>query len=355
MNRAPYGIATLLLCACGAEQPMPPAQAPQPPTAAMDESAAAELKAFNQQVFDAINAGDVAAFKGSIAADSFLVSFENGPDGTPVRVDSAEAEGSAMDQAMAAARAAGGKMQVTVKRADCRGTATFGTCAVEYDATMPMPGGHAMTLALRGLGVARKGADGWKWVAWHESPAALPPAPPQAAMPAAKLDPAAMNKADLKWMEVEGFPVFSIAPLWENPQTHAVAVLGKIAKVKSPPHQHTMNAWIFVEKGTFSITGTDGKRYEAKAGGWVLQPAHWTHVTECQGSCQIAMVTDGPFDMGMADNKGAVASFAPVKLVPPGSQKAAPAAKEKGAAKEIGEAKEKGAAKEKKAKEPAKK
>jgi len=283
------------------EMPPPQAPAPPPPVAVWDDAAAGELRTQADATFKAWEMGDMAAVRRMMASDGALDIYDFDDKGNPAKYATAEAMIGAAERMMAEAKKMGAPPKLELRAADCRATATFGVCTQEFDAHMFMPDGTTQTWSFRGTGTARKGSDGWKWTHWHASFAALPPPPPPAAPPAITMDPKSYNLKKLKWTQAPDAPKgLKVAVVWENPVTKAQALFVQLPKkLAIPAHHHTPNMWMTVIKGSMTVTGTDGKAMEIKAGGFAQAPGGMIHTTTSKKGATLFQLTDGPFDTVM--------------------------------------------------------
>ncbi|MEK6607456.1 MAG: nuclear transport factor 2 family protein [Myxococcota bacterium] len=316
------GAIGIMWLGCAGETP--PAQTPA--TAQWDEAAAQEAKAAVGAMFTTIDAADIDTARLMISDDGFVTSYDLDLEGKPVSYRSKDEVVQSITKMFEHSKQMGAKIVSRVKATDCHATSTFAVCSIDFDQAATMPDGKAMSFEMRGTGALRKGADGWKWTQWHASLAKMPEVPGPVATPApapapAPLAPAAVDAKKLAWMGLEGMPGPQLAPAWMNSGSQLMVAYGKFPKkMKTPLHAHSVNAWIFVNKGAFAITAADGTRYEAKVGGMVFQPARVPHVTECMQGCEVAMITDGPMDMAMVDAQGVVGPYGPMKLVAPAAK-----------------------------------
>jgi len=292
-----HKVITLLALAAGAAQ----AQA----TATWDDVAAKEIEAFARQTFQAWQAQDVDAIRASMASEGGLGAYDNDMNGVPVRIRNADEQVRYARQMFDETSKMGATSSFEIRAINCRATQTAGVCAIEFDASMAMPVGGKQVWPVRATLVARKGTDGWKATHWHSS-AAQAPAPAEtmslgpSPIPALNMDPKALT-----WKDLPNTGGVKIAPLWENPDNHGSASLVQFPKKwKIGRHYHNAGLHAVVLKGSLKTTGEGGGAEEGKVGAWTFDPAKWIHTTESKRGATILMITDGPFDVVMVDDKG---------------------------------------------------
>jgi mannose-6-phosphate isomerase-like protein (cupin superfamily) len=307
---ASIGAAVAAIGGCSCPPP------PQAPTMAeWDAAAANEAKAQILDMFKRIDSGDTAGIEASLTEEGWVASYDHDGQGKPISYRSKKEAVELLKAMLEEAKKAGVKMSSNVKSHDCRATATVALCALEFDQSATTADAPASTMSFRATAGLRKGKDGWKWNMWHASFAKLPEPPPPPPPLTPSLEATAVDGKSLVYMEMEGGGP-KVAPIWKGGASPVTAALVKSpSKTKSQLHAHSVNAWIFVRSGTFSITTKDGKKYEAKSGGFVLQPARVPHVTECPDGCEIIMVTDGLMDIALVDEAGNIGPYLPMKLV----------------------------------------
>jgi len=156
---------------------------PQPATEAAgvvqwDSTAANEARASVQKAFDGLAAMDVNAVT-SVVADPFLPTFDVDLENKPVRMATRDEAVNYVTGIIGEVKKMNATMKLTAKGIECRSTATFGVCTIEYDFAATMPDGKTMSQPSRMTVALAKGADGWKWIHWHSSLSSV--APPAAA------------------------------------------------------------------------------------------------------------------------------------------------------------------------------
>jgi quercetin dioxygenase-like cupin family protein len=114
--------------------------------------------------------------------------------------------------------------------------------------------------------------------------------------------------SNVKWEPIPGMPKgFFTGVLHENPSTKAQDMFFKTpVNGVVPRHWHTANEVLMIVKGTFHLSGTDGKGTDLMPGGYAYIPAKTVHVAVCKGksACLVYVSSDGAFDMNVVDEKG---------------------------------------------------
>jgi len=305
MKRICSMIALAALSACA-----PKNQANAPTTAVWDEAAATELQAASEASMKAWETGDAAAVAAGIADDGFLTSYDLDMMGQPISF-ATKADVAAHAQKMAdAMKAMGATCQMKITKNECRATATVGTCVNEVEATMTM-GSKTEQMSFRGTGVARKGADGWKWTHWHGSMAKLPAMPAPQGAPAAAAAPAgskapadavSFKKKDLKW-EAMG-PVKVALTTGDHSKGAFTAYVDFPKNTKLGRHYHSAGSWVHVIKGPFKVTFVDGKVLDLADGDFGYVPALVQHSTEAKNGALLFQYSDGPETVIFVDDQG---------------------------------------------------
>ncbi|MEK6607092.1 MAG: DUF4437 domain-containing protein [Myxococcota bacterium] len=307
---------------CGETQ-TPPASSATPEVAHWDDAATRELRTFGEATMRAWQAGDIDTIRNGVAGDGFLASFDLDMMGKPIKLSSRDELVNFAETMIGQMKQSNTTMKLDTRMLECRATATFGGCAVEFDMTMKPADGQPMSFALRGTALARKGADGWKNTHWHASLAKLPEPPAPPPLPAPPVFPAAaLNPKDLQWMDVEGLPGFRIAPVWIDPASGASAAFFQVPKkFKMGPHLHTANAWSVILKGSITHTGADGVARTTKAGGYEFMPQGELHTTEFKNGGTLFMMTDGALEMVPVDESGTKGAPMIIKPIPRAAKK----------------------------------
>lgn len=277
----------------------------QTATATSDDVAATGLDAFARQMFQAWQAQDLEAIRATIASEGGLGAFDSDMTGKPVKLQTADEEVAYAKRMFDEGKKMGATTSFEIRAINCRAVETAGVCAIEFDSAMSTAEGGKQVWPIRATLVARKGLDGWKATHWHASPAQAP-APPEpmsmgpTAIPALNVDP-----KKLTWTEIPGTGGVKMSPLWENPDTRASTSIVQFPKKwKIGRHYHNVGLQAVVLKGSTQTTGDGAKSEESKVGGWTFDPAKWIHTTESKRGAMILMITDGPFDIVMVDDKG---------------------------------------------------
>lgn len=302
---SPLGLVLLLGCAAST----PPPAAPE--SVAWDAAAAEALRAQVTKMAAAFDAGDLAAAKEMFADDAGpLYDFDF--EGKPIRFNSRDEAFAAYEQMMAPMKSQGASMKTELGAVHCGATASFGVCTIEADQTASMPGQPAMTVAMRATVVARKGADGWKWLHLHGSlakplPEPPPPAcpPPPAPPPEPVLAPGFAVPKDLKWVDIPGIKGATMAVVWKHPTSGATAFFGKMPKGLSiPRHYHTGGQHLAIVEGSLTLTDADGTAHEVGKGGWFFEAPKVVHSVSSKQGALAFVVTTGAFETVMVDEQG---------------------------------------------------
>lgn len=137
-----------------------------------------EVSAQVERTMDAFVAMNLESFKAGLAED--VVAFEMDLESKPVRLGSRADVLRWAEEMFAELKKMGARLKLDMHSRDCRATSQVAYCIVEFDFKATMADGSTMSQPSRNSVVLRKGADGWKWVHWHSSLAAVPapPAPP---------------------------------------------------------------------------------------------------------------------------------------------------------------------------------
>lgn len=173
-------LALILVCLVACDRPAPP------PSGALDPQTAAALRADAEQMLRDVDAGNWDALPSHLAPDASV--FDSDEDDRPLQVYGREAVTAYFQRFGRVAKEKRLKFKTTILKEDCRGTATMGFCALEFDQMMTVGDETAGPFKFRGTLVSRKDGDRWLWEHVHgsfrEFPAP-PVEPPPAASPAA--------------------------------------------------------------------------------------------------------------------------------------------------------------------------
>jgi hypothetical protein len=174
----------LALCAVVAASCAAPPATPPPLTGEADTAAATELRGKIDEMFRSLDSG--AADEMMSWADPEAVVYDFDQNNSPVSKRGTAEIQEFLDSYSKLVREGGMQVTSTVVGADCKSTAVAGFCTVEFDQSLVMNGETMGPFKFRGTLVARKMADGWKWIHWHGSFREMPPppTPPAAAAPA---------------------------------------------------------------------------------------------------------------------------------------------------------------------------
>lgn len=137
-------------------------------TAQWDDQASKELMAALHHNHEVANAGDIKALKQSYIGDNALVTFELGPDNTPVALRSKKEIDAHLDRVSAGINAEG-TLNLDGPKMNCRATAAFGVCTEECTVRLKKADGSEQVDHFFGSGTAVKIGGEWKWVQWHMS------------------------------------------------------------------------------------------------------------------------------------------------------------------------------------------
>ena len=162
-------MSVLTLCACA----QPKQEAPS--TVEWNEAAAQEARAQVDNAMAAFVAMDSAGFTAGLAED--VVAYEFDFTNKPVRLESRTDAGRFAGEIFAQAKKMGAGLGLDVRSNQCRATSGLAYCIVDFDFKVTMPDGRTMAQPSRNTIVLRKGDDGWKWIHWHSSLAAVPTPP----------------------------------------------------------------------------------------------------------------------------------------------------------------------------------
>lgn len=183
MTRLALALCAALAVSCTSRPAEPP-----PLTADADPANAAELRGKLDEVFRSLDEGTADTVLMSWA-DAEAVVFDFDANNNPVTKRGTAEIQEFLGEYAKAVKGGGLKISTTVAGADCKSTKVAGFCTAEFDQTFVVNGQSQGPFKFRGTLVARKMAEGWRWLHWHGSfrempaPAAAPTsgAPPAAA------------------------------------------------------------------------------------------------------------------------------------------------------------------------------
>ena len=147
-----------------------------PNVATWDSTAASQARAAVQSGVDAFVAQNAEGVRAVLAQNGFTTSYDLDLDSKPTEMPTVDAAAKYAEDMFAGTKKMNATLKVDMKSLDCRGTSTMAVCAGRYDFSATLPDGKTMTQPSRGTFVLSKEADGWKWLHWHTSLAAAPPA-----------------------------------------------------------------------------------------------------------------------------------------------------------------------------------
>lgn len=321
--------AVLAVSGCASTCP-PAATATTPAAVQWDEGANAELVATVERMNDAWSKGDVEAVRALLAEESFVRSFDLDMMNQPIAFQSKAEVMAFAEQVFAEMKKAGATIQFTTKGIDCRGTATFGVCAGQMDATAQM-GGKTEQMSFRLTAALQKDANGWVVTHWHGSSASAPAAPVAAApqvAPRPAVVTAGVNAKELAWGAPPGVPPgLKLAVISGDPAKGAFSAMVEFPRGTSfPRHFHDANTYAYVVKGAFKVTMDDGRVLDIKPGGSLTVPAKAIHTTEAKVGAVVYQFSDGPETTVMVDAQGnplpPPATPAPAAPPPPAKENA---------------------------------
>jgi hypothetical protein len=137
-------------------------------TVQWDEQASKELMQALHYTHEVANAGDIEAVKQAYIGDSALVTFELGPDDSPVALRSKKEIDAHLDRVSAGINAEG-TLNLDGPKMQCRATGSFGVCTEECTVRLKKADGTEQVDHYFGSGTAVKIGSEWKWVQWHMS------------------------------------------------------------------------------------------------------------------------------------------------------------------------------------------
>jgi len=134
-----------------------------------DPKAEQEVLEASHQLHVAFDNRDVKAVADQIADDDFLFVFELTPESKPVKLKSKQELVDWLKTSFVHFDNENDKTEAKNPVMTARATSNYAVVTEECSLKVIRPDGSVQLQTLRATSVARKGADGWKWIHWHMS------------------------------------------------------------------------------------------------------------------------------------------------------------------------------------------